>query len=78
MSKEKILAEIKEMISKKDPKLNKKAKRLAMKNQIKLGKLRREFCQKCFASLDFAKKRIRKKYISLTCSNCGKKTKWRT
>ncbi len=75
--KEKTLEKIKELISEKDSKSNKQAKRLAMKNNIKLGKLRREFCQNCFHPLDTSKRRIKGDYINIICENCGKKVRWK-
>ncbi len=75
--KEKTIGKIKELISKKEVRSNKSAKRLAMKNNIKLGKLRREFCQECYASLDKAKRRIKKGYVSIECLKCGKNTKYK-
>jgi RNase P subunit RPR2 len=75
--KEKTLEKIKELISKKEAQSNKAAKKLAMKNNIKLGKLRREFCQKCYSSLDNAKRRIKKGYVNVECENCGNKSRYK-
>jgi RNase P subunit RPR2 len=75
--KEKTLEKIKELISKRESRSNKTAKRLAMKNNIKLGKLRREFCQKCYSPLDEAKRRIKKGYINVECGKCGSKIRWK-
>jgi len=75
--KEKALEKIKELIYEKDSKSNKQAKRLAMKNNIKLGKLRREFCQNCFHSLDKSQRRIKGEYINTICENCGKKVRYK-
>jgi RNase P subunit RPR2 len=75
--KEKTLEKILEFLSKKEARTNKAAKKLAMKNNIKLGKLRREFCQKCYASLENAKRRIKRDYLNVNCKNCGKKTRWK-
>ena len=70
-SKQRILKEIQELISQRNPKLNKKAKRLAMKNNVRLGKLRQEFCQICFYPLG-NNVRIKKGYKIIRCDNCGK------
>ena len=75
--KEKTLEKIKEMISKKEPRSNKAARRIAMKNNIKLGKLRREFCQECYASLEKARRRIKEDYLNVECLECGKKVRWK-
>ncbi|MEM4181760.1 MAG: hypothetical protein QXX68_01225 [Candidatus Pacearchaeota archaeon] len=76
-SKEKILEQIKEMIYQKNPKLNKKAKILAMRNNIKLSKLRKEFCQKCFYPLDKAIRRVKKGFLVVHCLNCGNLARWK-
>lgn len=75
--KEKTLEKIKDLISKKEARSNKAAKKLAMKNNVKLGKLRRKFCQKCYSSLDKAKKRIKRGYVNVECKGCGKMVKWK-
>ncbi len=75
--KEKTLEKIKDLISKKESRSNKVAKKLAMKNNIKLGKLRREFCQKCYSSLDKAKRRVKGNYLNFECGECGKKGRWK-
>jgi RNase P subunit RPR2 len=74
--KEKTFEKIKDLIYNKNPQNNKAAKKLAMKNNIKLGILRREFCQKCYQNLEKAKKRIKNRYLLITC-NCGKKCKFK-
>ncbi len=76
-SKQKTLEKIKELISKKEVRSNKAAKKLAMKNNIKLGKLRREFCQECYAPLEKAKRRVKKDYLNVECLKCGKKVRWK-
>jgi RNase P subunit RPR2 len=75
--KEKTLEKIKILISKKESKSNKAAKKLAMKNNIKLGNLRRAFCQECYSPLDNAKKRIKKGYANVECEVCGTKIKYK-
>ncbi|MEM4605448.1 MAG: hypothetical protein QW103_00205 [Candidatus Pacearchaeota archaeon] len=76
-SKEKILEQIKELISQKNPKLNKKAKILAMRNNIKLGELRKNFCQKCFYPFDKAIRRVKKGLLVVHCPNCGNLARWK-
>ena len=73
----KINLKIKELISKKESRSNKAAKKLAMKNNIKLGKLRREFCQECYSSLEKAKRRLKGDYLNIECLKCGKKERWK-
>ena len=75
--KEKILEEIKELISHGIAADNKKAKKLAMRKNIKLGELKKRFCQKCFEPLDKAKVRIKNDYKIVTCQNCGKIKRWK-
>jgi RNase P subunit RPR2 len=69
-SKEKILTEIENLIGE-NAKSNKKAKILAMRNNIKLRELRKKFCQNCYREL-VGKTRIKKKRKVITCKNCGK------
>lgn len=72
------LNKIQELISLGEKKSNRQAKRIAMKNNIKLGILRREFCQECYAPLNLSRKRINRGYVSMTCSECGKRIRWKT
>ena len=51
-----------------------KIKRLAMKHNIKLGKLRAKFCKKCLSQLK-GKTRISKTRKTITCLNCGYRSK---
>ena len=53
-------------------KLVKKAKRIAMHHNIKLGKLKRKFCKKCFSLFNSKNSRIRikKKMLVIRCLNC--------
>ena len=68
---ESILSEIKELLSHRKAEDNKKAKKIAMRNNVKLGKLREEFCQKCFAPLGSDSVRVREGYKIIRCK-CGK------
>lgn len=74
--REKILAKIREMTSKGDAKENKEAKKLAMRNNVKLGKLRKEFCQKCFEKLE-GRTRIKNGFKIVECKNCGDVMRWK-
>ena len=68
--KDTILARIKKLISNKNPKDNKQAKKLGMRKNIKLKDLRKEFCQGCYHPLN-GKVRINKGYKVIQCKNCG-------
>lgn len=77
LTKSRAEEEIKEAFSKKlSPKEIKKIKRLAMKHNIKLGKLRKRFCKKCF-STELRVKSVKKGIKSVECKNCGYVSKWR-
>jgi hypothetical protein len=71
MAKEKILEKIKELVSHKNSKDNRKAKKLAMRENVKLKDLRKEFCQACFSPFGKTSIRIRNKRKVFTCK-CGK------
>jgi len=73
---EKILVEIKKLISNKNPKDNKQAKRLAMRNNIKLKELRKEFCQECYFPLK-GKVRVKNGFKIVECEKCGKMNRWK-
>ncbi len=63
-------------IKEKKPEEIKKIKRLAMHYNIKLGKLRKEFCKFCFSPrLKVVK--IKNGIKVVECENCGKKSRWR-
>lgn len=53
-----------------------KIKRLAMKHNIKLGKERKKFCQKCF-SIKLEVKSVKKGMKTVKCKNCGKTIRWK-
>ena len=72
---EEIKEEIKELISKNKAKDNKQAKKLAMRNNIKLGNLRKNFCKKCFKPLR-GKTRINKEFKTIRCENCNTIHRW--
>jgi RNase P subunit RPR2 len=72
MVREKIFREIKELISKKNSKDNRKAKKLAMRENFKLKELRKEFCQRCFSPFGKTNIRIKNKRKVLICKKCGK------
>lgn len=55
----------------------KKIKKLAMHYNIKLGKLRKRFCKKCYSSLDNASVRIRNKTKIAKCKKCGHVSRWK-
>jgi len=61
----------------KNPKQIKKIKRLAMRNSIKLGKLRKKFCKKCLSPYINPKVRIKNKMKIIICKNCGHKSRWK-
>jgi hypothetical protein len=67
----KSIGKIKELISNKNSKDNRKAKKLAMRENVKLGDLRKEFCQGCFAPFGKTNIRIKNKRRVIKC-DCGK------
>ena len=62
----------------KTPKQVKKIKKLAMKHNLHLGKLRKLFCKKCYSpyNLSETKIRINKGIKSITCRNCDYVNRW--
>lgn len=73
-SKSDIEQEIKRVFaSNPSPKEIKKAKKLAMSKNIKLGILRKKFCKKCYTiySAKTAEIRIKKPHKIIKCKNCG-------
>ena len=66
-------------IKNKTPKEIKKAKKLAMKHNIKLGGKRKLFCKKCYVSFSSgnSKTRIIKGKKTITCSGCGYVSRWK-
>ncbi|MFZ5955074.1 MAG: hypothetical protein ACOYT4_01510 [Nanoarchaeota archaeon] len=71
-NKEKTFEQIMILIKNKNFQDNKKAKKLAMKNNIQLKELRKEFCQECFYPLEQGKIRIKNGYKKIKCKNCSK------
>jgi len=51
----------------------KKAKKLAMSKNIKLGKFKKKFCKKCFTffTSNNSEVRIKKPYKAVRCNECG-------
>jgi len=76
MIKEKISSEIKELIAKKEPRYVLKAKKIAMRNNIKLRELRKGFCKECYSEL-IGKTRIKNGFKVITCNSCGNISRWR-
>lgn len=58
-------------VKNKNPKEIKKIKKLAMKKNIPLKKLRKKFCKKCLRPYKNPKIRIRNKRRIVTCEYCG-------
>jgi len=57
----------------------KKAKRLAMSKNIKLGSLRKKFCKKCltFFTPNNSEIRIKKSFKVVRCKSCGNVGRYR-
>ncbi|MBS3080605.1 hypothetical protein J4221_03990 [Candidatus Pacearchaeota archaeon] len=57
----------------------KKAKKLAMSKNIKLGEKRKLFCKKCFTYFTSKNSeiRIKKPYKIIKCKNCGYVSRWK-
>jgi RNase P subunit RPR2 len=70
------LKEFFENIKNKTPREIKKMKKLTMKQNIRLGELRKKFCKKCFSS-NLIVKNIRNKIKSVECFNCKNVMRWR-
>ena len=68
---EKHIQEFFQDIQKKNSKDIKKIKKLAMRNNIPLCKLRKKFCKKCLMPYKNTKIRIKNKMKLITCENCG-------
>lgn len=54
----------------------KKIKRLAMKDNIKLGSYKKSFCKSCLSQLK-GQIRISKGYKTVLCQQCGFKNRWK-
>lgn len=59
-----------EHVREKTPKEIKKAKRLAMSYNIKLGEKRKLFCKKCFSPFIDPSIRIKNNKLMITCEKC--------
>jgi RNase P subunit RPR2 len=80
LSREEIIAKIKELLSKKpNQKEIKKTKKLAMSKNIKLGNLRKKFCKKCNILFDSKNSeiRIKKGFKTIKCKKCNYVNKWK-
>tara|TARA_Y100000310_G_C20112285_1_gene547678 strand:+ start:312 stop:572 length:261 start_codon:yes stop_codon:yes gene_type:complete len=80
LSKQETENKIKEIFSgNPTPKEIKKAKRLAMNKNIKLGELRKRFCEKCYSLFDSenSKIKIKNKFKIINCEVCGYISKYK-
>jgi len=80
VSKSEAETQIKEFfnnIKNKSPKEVRKIQKLAMRHNIPLRELRKNFCKKCFAPYKSPKIRIKNKIKLITCENCGQISKWK-
>jgi RNase P subunit RPR2 len=80
LSKKKIEEQIKIIFSKNlKPEEIKKLKRLAMSENIKLGKLKRKFCKKCYFLFNSKNSeiRIKKGFKIIRCKNCRNINRWK-
>jgi RNase P subunit RPR2 len=64
-------------IRSKTPKEVRKIKKLAMKQNIKLGEERKKICRKCDSPYKNSKIRIKNGIKSVICINCGQVSRWR-
>lgn len=74
LSKQEIQEKIQEIFSSNpSPKQIKKAKKLAMSKNIKIGNLRKKFCKKCYSffNTDNSETRIKKGFKIIKCKNCN-------
>lgn len=65
-----------EDIKNKSPKEIKKIKKLAMKQSVKLGNLRKKFCRKCY-SPDLKIKSMKKRIKTIECKKCNSLMRWK-
>jgi len=80
ISKIEVEEKIKDIFSKQStPKEIKKAKKLAMSKNIKLGNLRKKFCKKCYSLFNSKNSEIRiKKPLKITkCKKCGQISRYK-
>lgn len=74
LSKSEIEKKIREIFENNpNPKQIKKAKKLAMSKNIKLGLLKKKFCKKCYNLFDSKNSeiRIKKGFKTTKCKKCG-------
>jgi predicted Zn finger-like uncharacterized protein len=74
LSKQKIQEKISDIFSRKSSEKEiKKAKKLAMSKNIKLKKLRKKFCKKCYSQFDGdnSKVKIKNGFKIVKCKKCG-------
>ena len=65
-------------IKNKTPEEIKKLKKLSMRHNLKLGKLRKSFCRKCLHPYSGKEKiRIRDRIKSVECKKCGYISRWK-
>ncbi len=65
-------------IKNKTPDEVKKTKKLSMRHGLKLGQLRKKFCNKCLHTYSGKERiRINKGIKSVECENCGKVNRWK-
>ena len=77
LTKNEVEKEIKKVFSKNpEPREVKKAKRLAMKYNIKLKGLRKKFCKKCY-STKLKVRKVKDKVKTVECKNCGYVSRWK-
>ncbi|MFA5173838.1 MAG: hypothetical protein WC438_01525 [Candidatus Pacearchaeota archaeon] len=80
LSKSEAEKQIKDILSKNpSPEKIKKAKKLAMSKNIKLGSLKKLYCKKCHSLFDSKNSSIRIKngYKTIKCKNCEFVTRWK-
>lgn len=80
LSKKDIEEQIRKIFSKNSkPEEIKKLKRLVMSKNIKLGKLKRKFCKKCYSLFNSGNSEIRIKngFKRVKCKKCGNICRWR-
>jgi RNase P subunit RPR2 len=63
-------------IKNKNPKDIKKIKKIAMRQNIKLGGKRKLFCKKCYTPYKKPKIRIKIKIKTIECENCKYMSRW--
>jgi len=80
LSKKEVEETIKQIFSNNpSPKEIKKAKRVAMNKNIKLGKLKQKFCKNCYSVFNSQNSEIRIKrgLKTIKCKNCNKISRYK-